>query len=60
MSSRLLVSIFNDVIGPVMREPSSSHRTIRIETVDTGDEHPNTYRLTLHDLRAFGRALQRP
>jgi len=34
--------------------------TIRIETVDTGDEHPNTYRLTLHDLRAFGRALQRP
>ena len=25
MSSKLLVSIFNDVIGPVMRGPSSSH-----------------------------------
>jgi len=113
----MIVSIFNDVVGPVMRGPSSSHCaaalrigrlardlmdqdfndvlvefdrngslpmthesqgsdmglfggllglnaadetlpdspqtlrdsgvTIRIETVDTGDEHPNTYRLTL-------------
>jgi len=113
----MIVSIFNDVIGPVMRGPSSSHCaaalrigrlardlmdanfqevlvefdrhgslptthasqgsdmglfgglmgwdaaderlpdsanalretgvSIRIETVDTGDEHPNTYRLTL-------------
>jgi L-serine dehydratase len=113
----MIVSIFNDVIGPVMRGPSSSHCaaalrigrlardlmdadfqevlvefdrqgslptthesqgsdmglfggllgwdaaderlpgspqtlrdtgvTIRIETVETGDEHPNTYRLTL-------------
>ena len=121
MSSTLLVSIFNDVIGPVMRGPSSSHCaaalrigrlardlmgadfqevlvefdrngslptthesqgsdmglfggllgwdaaderlpgspqalreagvTIRIETVDTGDEHPNTYRLTLRNPR---------
>jgi L-serine dehydratase len=121
MSSALLVSIFNDVIGPVMRGPSSSHCaaalrigrlardlmdadfqevliefdrngslptthesqgsdmglfggllgwdaaderlpgspqalrdagvTIRIETVDTGDEHPNTYRLTLRNPR---------
>ena len=119
MSSALLVSIFNDVIGPVMRGPSSSHCaaalrigrlardlmdanfqevlvefdrngslptthesqgsdmglfggllgwdaaderlpgspqtlrdsgvTLRIETVDTGDEHPNTYRLTLRN-----------
>ena len=125
----MIVSIFNDVIGPVMRGPSSSHcaaalrigrlardlagadlrevlvefdrggslptthdsqgsdmglfgglmgwdaaderlpdstRTIqecgvniRIETVDTGDPHPNTYRLTLvtqperHTLRAI-------
>ena len=118
----MLVSIFNDVIGPVMRGPSSSHCaaalrigrlardlmgtdarevlvefdrqgslptthesqgsdmglfgglmgwdatderlpcspqalrdtgvTIRIETVDTGDEHPNTYRLTLRNPRA--------
>ena len=117
MSSKLLVSIFNDVIGPVMRGPSSSHCAaalrigrlardlmsgeftevlvefdrngslptthdsqgsdmglfgglmgweadderlpnsmqilresgvgIRIETVDAGDPHPNTYRLTL-------------
>jgi L-serine dehydratase len=115
----MIVSIFNDVIGPVMRGPSSSHCAaalrigrlardlmdqdfhevlvefdregslptthesqgsdmglfgglmgwdaaderlpdspqalrdsgvdIRIETVDTGDEHPNTYRLTLRD-----------
>lgn len=114
----MLVSIFNDVIGPVMRGPSSSHCAaalrigrlardlmhaqlaevlvefdrlgslptthasqgsdmglfggllgwdasderlpaasqalaaqdirIRIETVDAGDPHPNTYRLTLH------------
>ena len=114
----MIVSIFNDVIGPVMRGPSSSHCaaalrigrlardlmdgdfhkvlvefdrngslptthesqgsdmglfggllglnaadeclpdspqmlrdagvTIQIETVDTGDEHPNTYRLTLY------------
>jgi len=121
MSAKLPVSIFNDVIGPVMRGPSSSHCaaalrigrlahdlmdadfqevlvefdrqgslptthesqgsdmglfggllgwdaaderlpgspqalrdagvTIRIETVDTGDEHPNTYRLTLRNLR---------
>ncbi len=125
----MLVSIFNDVIGPVMRGPSSSHCaaalrigrlardlmggelqevlvefdrsgslptthesqgsdmglfgglmgwdaaderlpdsgaalrdsgvTIRIETVDVGDPHPNTYRLTLtnarerHTLRAI-------
>ena len=117
----MIVSIFNDVIGPVMRGPSSSHCaaalrigrlardlmgadfqevlvefdrqgslptthesqgsdmglfgglmgwdaaderlpnspqalrdagvTIRIETVDTGDEHPNTYRLTLGSTR---------
>jgi L-serine dehydratase len=117
MSSKLPVSIFNDVIGPVMRGPSSSHCAaalrigrlardlmdgqfnevlvefdrqgslptthdsqgsdmglfggllgwdaaderlpsspqalrdqgvqIRIETVDAGDPHPNTYRLTL-------------
>jgi len=117
----MIVSIFNDVIGPVMRGPSSSHCaaalrigrlardlmggefnevlvefdrngslptthdsqgsdmglfggllgwdaaderlpgspqalrdagvTIRIETVDTGDEHPNTYRLTLRNPR---------
>jgi L-serine dehydratase len=117
MSSKLPVSIFNDVIGPVMRGPSSSHCAaalrigrlardlmggqftevlvefdrngslptthesqgsdmglfgglmgwgpaderlpgspqilrdlgvqIRIETVDAGDAHPNTYRLTL-------------
>ena len=117
MSSKLPVSIFNDVIGPVMRGPSSSHCAaalrigrlardlmdadfqevlvefdrqgslptthdsqgsdmglfgglmgwdaaderlpgspqalrdlgvqIRIETVDAGDQHPNTYRLTL-------------
>jgi L-serine dehydratase len=115
----MIVSIFNDVIGPVMRGPSSSHCAaalrigriardlmdgnfqevlvefdrqgslptthesqgsdmglfgglmgweaaderlpdspralrdagvaIRIETVDSGDEHPNTYRLTLRD-----------
>ena len=115
----MIVSIFNDVIGPVMRGPSSSHCAaalrigrlardlmeadvqevlvefdrrgslptthesqgsdmglfgglmgwdaaderlrdspkalretgvdIRIETVDTGDEHPNTYRLTLRN-----------
>jgi len=121
MSSALLVSIFNDVIGPVMRGPSSSHCAaalrigrlardlmeadfqevlvkfdrngslptthesqgsdmglfggllgwdaaderlpgspqtlrdaginIRIETVDTSDEHPNTYRLTLRSAR---------
>jgi L-serine dehydratase len=130
MSTALPVSIFNDVIGPVMRGPSSSHCAaalrigrlardlmgqdigevlvefdqsgslpmthesqgsdmglfgglmgweadderlpdsprilseagvkIRIETVDVGDEHPNTYRLTLrskdgqqHFLRAI-------
>ena len=117
----MIVSIFNDVIGPVMRGPSSSHCAaalrigrlardlmdgelndllvefdrsgslptthesqgsdmglfggllgwdaaderlprapqtlqeagvrIRIETVDAGDEHPNTYRLTLHNAR---------
>ena len=117
----MIVSIFNDVIGPVMRGPSSSHCaaalrigrlardlmggdfnevlvefdrggslptthesqgsdmglfgglmgwdaaderlpgspqalrdtgvTIRIETVDVGDEHPNTYRLTLRNAR---------
>ena len=117
----MIVSIFNDVIGPVMRGPSSSHCAaalrigrlardlmdadfhdvlvefdrqgslptthesqgsdmglfgglmgwdaaderlpdspktlrdtgvaIRIETVDTGDEHPNTYRLTLRNTR---------
>jgi len=121
MNSALLVSIFNDVIGPVMRGPSSSHCAaalrigrlardlmdgeiddllvefdrsgslptthesqgsdlglfggllgwdatderlpgspqalreagvrIRIETVDAGDEHPNTYRLTLRNAR---------
>jgi L-serine dehydratase len=121
MSSTLPVSIFNDVIGPVMRGPSSSHCAaalrigrlardlmagdiqdvlvefdrngslptthesqgsdmglfggllgwdaaderlpgspqalrasgvrIRIETVDAGDEHPNTYRLTLQNAR---------
>jgi len=115
----MIVSIFNDVIGPVMRGPSSSHCAaalrigrlardlmdgqlddllveldrngslpathesqgsdmglfggllgwdaaderlpdspqalrqagvnIRIETVDAGDDHPNTYRLTLHN-----------
>jgi len=119
MSTDLLVSIFNDVIGPVMRGPSSSHCAaalrigrlardlmdgglddllvefdrngslptthesqgsdmglfgglmgweaaderlpgspqalreagvrIRIETVDAGDAHPNTYRLTLQN-----------
>jgi L-serine dehydratase len=119
MSTALPVSIFNDVIGPVMRGPSSSHCAaalrigrlardlmggklndllvqfdchgslptthesqgsdmglfgglmgwdaaderlpgsrlalheagvrIRIETVDVGDEHPNTYRLTLRN-----------
>ncbi len=125
----MLVSIFNDVMGPVMRGPSSSHcaaalrigrlardlmngefrdvlvqfdrngslptthesqgsdmglcggllgwdaaderlpesveafrssgKTLRIEIVDTGDPHPNTYRLTLtgdreqHSLRAI-------
>ncbi|MEI7900895.1 MAG: L-serine ammonia-lyase, iron-sulfur-dependent, subunit alpha [bacterium] len=119
--STLLVSIFNDVIGPVMRGPSSSHCAaalrigrlardlmdgqfddllvefdrngslptthesqgsdmglfgglmgweaaderlpgspqalraagvrIRMETVDTGDAHPNTYRLTLRSAR---------
>jgi L-serine dehydratase len=130
MKSALPVSIFNDVIGPVMRGPSSSHCAaalrigrlardlmgqdfddvlvefdrsgslptthesqgsdmglfgglmgweadderlpesprllqeagvqVRIETVDAGDEHPNTYRLTLrsqdgsqHFLRAI-------
>lgn len=130
MSNSLPVSIFNDVIGPVMRGPSSSHCAaalrigrlardlmggefdevlvefdrsgslptthesqgsdmglfgglmgweadderlpdsprilqesgvrVRIETVDAGDEHPNTYRLTLrsqdgrqHFLRAI-------
>ena len=117
----MIVSIFNDVIGPVMRGPSSSHCAaalrigrlardlmdadfndvlvefdregslptthdsqgsdmglfgglmgwdaaderlpgspqalrdtgvnIRIETVDVGDEHPNTYRLTLRSAR---------
>ena len=117
----MIVSIFNDVIGPVMRGPSSSHCaaalrigrlardlmdasiqellvefdrqgslptthdtqgsdmglfgglmgwdaaderlpgspqalrdagvTVRIETVDTGDKHPNTYRLTLRSAR---------
>ena len=117
----MIVSIFNDVVGPVMRGPSSSHCAgalrigrltrdlmdadfqdvlvefdrngslpgthesqgsdmglfgglmgwdaaderlpdspktlrdtgvnIRIETVDTGDEHPNTYRLTLRNAR---------
>jgi L-serine dehydratase len=117
----MIVSIFNDVIGPVMRGPSSSHCAaalrigrlardlmegqlddllvefdrngslstthesqgsdmglfgglmgweaddqrlpgspqalreagvrIRIETVDVGDEHPNTYRLTLQNAR---------
>ena len=117
----MLVSIFNDVIGPVMRGPSSSHCAaalrigrlardlmdatfdsvlvefdrngslptthesqgsdmglfggllgwdaaderlpdsaqaiaaagvqVRIVTVDTGDPHPNTYRLTLHSAR---------
>ena len=117
----MIVSIFNDVIGPVMRGPSSSHCAaalrigrvardlmdgelndllvefdrngslpsthesqgsdmglfggllgwdaayerlpsapetlrdagvrIRIETVDAGDEHPNTYRLTLRNAR---------
>jgi L-serine dehydratase len=121
MSSALLVSIFNDVIGPVMRGPSSSHCAaalrigrlardlmdadfqevlvefdrsgslptthesqgsdmglfggllgwdaaderlpgspqalreagvrVRIETVNAGDEHPNTYRLTLRNAR---------
>lgn len=121
MSATLPVSIFNDVIGPVMRGPSSSHCAaalrigrlardlmdgeiedvlvefdrngslptthesqgsdmglfggllgwdaaderlpgsahalqasgvrIRIETVDAGDEHPNTYRLTLRNAR---------
>ena len=120
-STALPVSIFNDVIGPVMRGPSSSHCAaalrigrlardlmdgefeevlvefdrqgslptthesqgsdmglfggllgwdaaderlpgspqalrdagvrIRIETVDTGDAHPNTYRLTLRNAR---------
>lgn len=119
MKSALPVSIFNDVIGPVMRGPSSSHCAaalrigrlardlmgqdfdevlvefdcsgslptthesqgsdmglfgglmgweadderlpdsprllqeagvkVRIETVDVGDEHPNTYRLTLRN-----------
>jgi L-serine dehydratase len=125
----MLVSIFNDVIGPVMRGPSSSHCAaalrigrlardlangefdqvlvefdragslptthdsqgsdmglfggllgweadderlpdsmsvlreagvgIRIETVDAGDPHPNTYRLTLShgDARTFLRAI---
>lgn len=125
----MLVSIFNDVIGPVMRGPSSSHCAaalrigrlardlangefdqvlvefdragslptthdsqgsdmglfggllgweadderlpdsmsvlreagvgIRIETVDAGDPHPNTYRLTLShgDARTFLRAV---
>jgi L-serine dehydratase len=129
MSSQLLVSIFNDVIGPVMRGPSSSHCAaalrigrlardllsgeftevlvefdrngslptthdsqgsdmglfgglmgwdaaderlpgspkvlrdlgvqIHIETVDTGDLHPNTYRLTLRrgEERHFVRAI---
>ncbi|MHB1308591.1 MAG: L-serine ammonia-lyase, iron-sulfur-dependent, subunit alpha [Limisphaerales bacterium] len=121
MSTALLVSIFNDVIGPVMRGPSSSHCAaalrigrlardlmdgeldelliefdrqgslptthesqgsdmglfggllgwdaaderlpgspgalieagvrVRIETVDAGDPHPNTYRLTLRNAR---------
>ncbi len=121
MSAPLLVSIFNDVIGPVMRGPSSSHCAaalrigrlardlmdgdlenllvefdrhgslptthesqgsdmglfggllgwdaaderlpgspqalraagvqFRIETVDAGDAHPNTYRLTLRNAR---------
>jgi L-serine dehydratase len=121
MDSALLVSIFNDVIGPVMRGPSSSHCAaalrigrlardlmdgeiddllvefdrngslptthesqgsdmglfgglmgwdaadeqlpgspqalrdagvrIRMEIVDTGDVHPNTYRLTLRNAR---------
>lgn len=121
MSSTLPVSIFNDVIGPIMRGPSSSHCAaalrigrlardlmdgdiqdvlvefdrngalptthesqgsdmglfggllgweaaderlpgspqalrasgvrIRIETVDAGDVHPNTYRLTLQNAR---------
>jgi L-serine dehydratase len=129
MSSALPVSIFNDVIGPVMRGPSSSHCAaalrigrlardlmgqdfdevlvefdrsgslptthesqgsdmglfgglmgweadderlpdsprllqeagvqVRIETVDVGDEHPNTYRLTLkgNDRQHFLRAI---
>jgi L-serine dehydratase len=129
MSSKLPVSIFNDVIGPVMRGPSSSHCAaalrigrlardlmggqfnevlvefdrngslptthdsqgsdmglfgglmgwdaaderlpgspqalrdlgvpIRIETVDAGDPHPNTYRLTLRrgEERHFVRAI---
>jgi L-serine dehydratase len=130
MSSALPVSIFNDVIGPVMRGPSSSHCAaalrigrlardlmgqdfdevlvefdrngslptthesqgsdmglfgglmgweadderlpdsprllqeagvqVRIETVDVGDEHPNTYRLTLRSndgRRHFVRAI---
>ena len=122
MSESLPVSIFNDVIGPVMRGPSSSHCAaalrigrlardlmegdlqdvlvefdragslptthesqgsdmglfgglmgwdaddprlpdspralqqagvqLRIETVDVGDPHPNTYRLTLANPRA--------
>src|SRR5512140_3945952 len=121
MSSTLPVSIFNDVIGPVMRGPSSSHCAAalrigrlardlmdgdiqevlvefdrngslptthesqgsdmglfggllgwdaaderlpgspqalrargvrsRIEIVDTGDEHPNTYRVSLRNAR---------
>ena len=121
MSSKLPVSIFNDVIGPVMRGPSSSHcaaalrigrlardlmdgdvqevlvefdrngalptthesqgsdmglfggllgwdaaderlpgspealratgARIRIETVESGDAHPNTYRLTLSNAK---------
>lgn len=123
----MIVSIFNDVIGPVMRGPSSSHCAaalrigrlardlmgadlqevlvefdrqgslptthesqgsdmglfggllgweaaderlprspqtllesgvkIRIEIVDTGDEHPNTYRLTLRNARGEHHAL---
>ncbi len=127
MSSTLPVSIFNDVIGPVMRGPSSSHCAaalrigrlardlmdgdlqevlvefdrngslptthesqgsdmglfggllgwdaaderlpdspqalrasgvrIRIETVDTGDAHPNTYRLTLQNSREQHRVI---
>ena len=129
MSAKLPVSIFNDVIGPVMRGPSSSHCAaalrigrlardlmggqfnevlvefdrhgslptthesqgsdmglfgglmgwdaaderlpgspqalrdlgvpIRIETVDAGDPHPNTYRLTLRhgEERHFVRAI---
>jgi L-serine dehydratase len=124
----MMVSLFNDVIGPVMRGPSSSHCAaalrigrlardlmegafddvlvefdrggslptthdsqgsdmglfggllgweaaderlpgsmqalrdtgvkIRIETIDAGDPHPNTYRLTLRDARGDGHSLR--